>query len=596
MTTPKPLRIFCSYSHRDEAYLNELRDWLRGLEHQGLIESWHDREITPGWEWDEAIDKNLRTADIILFLVSSAFMASDYVYENEIGKAVERHKKGEARVIPIIVRPADWQWTSFGKLQALPKDAKPITTWPNRDEAWLDVLKGVRRAVEKLLVERQERAVKERYRKEVEEAWTDNKVSAAEVERLDALASDLGLSADTAAHIERQIMGDNKEAILERQDRERQDRLDELYARARRSHQNQEWQAVVDIFAQIHAEDPTYPDSEELLASAREALEAQESGRRVAAIYAEGQRHMDAGEWQQALRCFEQVRQLRPGYRETEELLSRARQKLAPLRTVEVPDLSGQEVSQASSTLANEGLELGARNEIWSATVPKGQIIEQRPVARTEVEAGSLVSITVSLGSQPELPALAGSSWALFLRGLVLAIFGLALLVMPTVLNVSGSGFFRLASAIVMILDWVFATIDAKTRAGRRRWLSIQGRISLGLGLLTFVTWLVAWLTTWLVPSLTDIELEFPRYLVGLWAIVIGSIRIRAAIQLSWETKYSLLMGASGGLLILFGVGAWVLPYSPFWWSPLGYLALLSGITLIALLWVWNRERSGAVE
>jgi hypothetical protein len=299
--------------------------------------------------------------------------------------------------------------------------------------------------------------------------------------------------------------------------------------------------AVVDVFARIHSEEADYPDREGLLASAREALEALEG-------------------------------------------------------MVKVPDLSGQEVSRASSTLANEGLELDARNEIWSATVPKGQIIEQRPVARTEVEAGGLVSITVSSGPQPELPALAGSSWGLFLRGLVLAIFGLALLVVPIVLNTPGSGFFRLASAIVMILDWVFATIDAKTRAGRRRWLLIQGRISLGLGLVTFVTLLLAWLTTWRVPSLPDIELELARYLVGLWAIVIGSIRIRAAMQLSWETKYLLLMGASGGLLIFFGMGAWVLPKSPFWWSPLGYLALLSGITLLALLWVWNRERSGAVE
>jgi hypothetical protein len=158
MTTeaPKPLRIFCSYSHRDEEHLNDLRDWLRGLERQELIEWWHDREISPGWEWEEAIDKNLRTADIILLLVSPAFMASDYVYEREISKAVERHDWGEAHVIPIIVRPADWTWASFGKLQALPKDARPITTWPNRDEAWLDVVRGIRKAVQELLVSARE--------------------------------------------------------------------------------------------------------------------------------------------------------------------------------------------------------------------------------------------------------------------------------------------------------------------------------------------------------------------------------------------------------------------------------------------------------
>jgi hypothetical protein len=546
MTSPKPLRIFCSYAHEDEEHLDELRTTLRGLERQGLIEWWHDREIVPGWEWEEDIDKNLRTAELILLLVTPDFMSSDYVFEKEIDRAIERHQRGEARVIPIIVRPADWEWAPFGKLQALPKDAKPITTWLNQDEAWLDVVRGIRKAVEKRTSEPPDEPTDEqggylplRYREGLELAWADEKLNKREVEWLKDLAKRIGLSSSTAAGIERQIMGATKEAILEGQERE--NRLTGLYDQARQLHQNKEWRAVVDIFSRIHSEEADYPDREGLLASAREALEALEE-------------------------------------------------------MVKVPDLSGQEVSQASSTLANEGLELGARNEIWSATVPKGQIIEQRPVARTEVEAGSLVSITVSLGPQPELPALAGSSWALFLRGLVLAIFGLALLVIPTALNDPGSGFFRLASAIVMILDWVFATIDAKTRAGRRRWLLIQGRISLGLGLFTFVTLLLAWLTTWRIPSLPDIELELARYLVGLWAIVIGSIRIRAAMQLSWETKYLLLMGASGGLLIFFGMGAWVLPRSPFWWSPLGYLALLSGITLIALLWVWNRERSGAVE
>src|SRR5918995_5430136 len=108
MTTAaqKPLRVFCSYSHKDEEYLNVLRTWLRGLEWQGLIEWWHDREISPGWEWEESIDKHLRTADIILLLVTPDFMGSKYIYEQEIGKAVQRHDRGEARVIPIIVRPS----------------------------------------------------------------------------------------------------------------------------------------------------------------------------------------------------------------------------------------------------------------------------------------------------------------------------------------------------------------------------------------------------------------------------------------------------------------------------------------------------------
>jgi GTP-binding protein EngB required for normal cell division len=237
----KPVKAFCSYSHQDEQHLNKLRTSLRGLERQELIEWWHDRQISAGWEWEEAIDKNLRTADIILFLVSPALMASDYVYEKEIDRAIERHKRGEARVIPIITRPSDWKWTSFGKLQALPRDAKPITTWPNRDEAWLDVVRGIREAIEELLLERQIREAKERYRKAVEEAWTDGTLSDAEAEQFGALASKLGLSTDTAADIEREVMGDTIEAILEHQEEatrqeQRDHRLKDLYTRARRSH------------------------------------------------------------------------------------------------------------------------------------------------------------------------------------------------------------------------------------------------------------------------------------------------------------------------------------------------------------------------
>jgi hypothetical protein len=98
-------------------------------------------------EWEKAIDKDLRTADIILLLISPTFMATDFVDEKEIGLAVERHERGEARVIPIIVRPADWEWAPFGKVQPLPEEAKPITEWSNRDEAWLKVASGIRKAI-----------------------------------------------------------------------------------------------------------------------------------------------------------------------------------------------------------------------------------------------------------------------------------------------------------------------------------------------------------------------------------------------------------------------------------------------------------------
>ncbi|MFH1740846.1 MAG: TIR domain-containing protein [bacterium] len=152
--TMRPIRVFYSYSHKDEDLRNQLETHLSNLQRQGVIANWHDRRIIAGEEWKKEIDEHLEEADIILLLVSADFIASDYCYEIEMKRALERHENGEARVIPIILRPTEWAEAPFAKLQALPKDAKPVTTWqpndPNNDEAWLDVAKGIRRAAEGL--------------------------------------------------------------------------------------------------------------------------------------------------------------------------------------------------------------------------------------------------------------------------------------------------------------------------------------------------------------------------------------------------------------------------------------------------------------
>ncbi len=153
----RSVRLFYSYSHKDEAYRDELEEHLSLLKRQGLIHTWHDRRIGAGEEWQGAIDESFEAANVILFLVSAAFLASDYCYDREMKRALEKHEAGDARVIPIIIRPVDWSGAPFSKLQALPKDAKPVTSWPNRDEAWADVAKGVRKAIGELLVGAQEK-------------------------------------------------------------------------------------------------------------------------------------------------------------------------------------------------------------------------------------------------------------------------------------------------------------------------------------------------------------------------------------------------------------------------------------------------------
>ncbi len=144
------IEVFFSYAHKDEELRDELANHLKLLERQGVISAWHDRQITAGTNWEGQIDEHLESAKIILLLVSADFLASDYCYDVELKRAMERHEAKEARVIPIILREVDWQGASFGKLQALPKNAEPVTNWPNRDRAFADIARGIRRAVEEL--------------------------------------------------------------------------------------------------------------------------------------------------------------------------------------------------------------------------------------------------------------------------------------------------------------------------------------------------------------------------------------------------------------------------------------------------------------
>lgn len=139
--------LFFSYCHVDERLRDQLEVHLAMLKRDGLIETWHDRRIVAGSNLDETISEQLEQADVILLLVSADFIASDYCYSNEMGRALERQNSGEARVIPVILRACDWHGAPFGKLLAAPTDARPVTSWPNQDEAFTDVAKAIRKAI-----------------------------------------------------------------------------------------------------------------------------------------------------------------------------------------------------------------------------------------------------------------------------------------------------------------------------------------------------------------------------------------------------------------------------------------------------------------
>ena len=149
-----PLKVFYSYAHEDEAQRDRIDEHLELLQRQNLIVGWHDRHIVPGTEWNEVIGETLASADIVLLLVSRAFMASAYVNEVEIPEAIKAHESGGVRVVPILLEEVTgWEKAPFAKLHILPSETKPISDWDDPVEAFRDIAWGIRRVARDIIIE-----------------------------------------------------------------------------------------------------------------------------------------------------------------------------------------------------------------------------------------------------------------------------------------------------------------------------------------------------------------------------------------------------------------------------------------------------------
>jgi tetratricopeptide (TPR) repeat protein len=143
------LNVFISYAHEDAKLCGQLLKHLSQLQREG-VQGWYDRRITAGTEWAGEIDEHLNTAGIILLLISPDFLASKYCYDVEMNRAVARHDQGQARVVPVILRPCDWKNSPFAGFNALPSDGKPVIDWKTHDHGFLNVVEGLRAVVSEL--------------------------------------------------------------------------------------------------------------------------------------------------------------------------------------------------------------------------------------------------------------------------------------------------------------------------------------------------------------------------------------------------------------------------------------------------------------
>ena len=151
------VNVFISYSHVDREHCKELKKHLNPLKKAKLIDSWEDGELLPGDNWDEVIKKNLDEADIVLFLLSIDFLNSNYIEKNEIKLAIEKHKKGKLKIVPIMLRKCYIDGTIFSQTQGLPTGLEPIQSkkWDSQDDAYFNVVNGLSKIIKKLIADKE---------------------------------------------------------------------------------------------------------------------------------------------------------------------------------------------------------------------------------------------------------------------------------------------------------------------------------------------------------------------------------------------------------------------------------------------------------
>ena len=142
--------IFISYAHEDEDLKKELDKYLKVLKRSSKVQVWNDRELIGGQEWDQTIMSELNKANIILLLISVDFNASDFIWEKELASAMKRHEEGTAHVVPIILRKCEWRSMPYAKLQALPRNATPVTEYADRDAAFTEIAIGIEKLVDQV--------------------------------------------------------------------------------------------------------------------------------------------------------------------------------------------------------------------------------------------------------------------------------------------------------------------------------------------------------------------------------------------------------------------------------------------------------------
>ena len=148
------LSVFICYAHANERTVKQLIPSLKVLARRGYIATWRDTDLVPGEDWDETIKERLTEADIILFMVSTDFLASKYITEQERPLAMALMAEGKATVVPVLLSPCSWRDEDFARLEKLPRKDDPVSSISPRDVAWFMVEEGLKKVAEQAVSNR----------------------------------------------------------------------------------------------------------------------------------------------------------------------------------------------------------------------------------------------------------------------------------------------------------------------------------------------------------------------------------------------------------------------------------------------------------
>ncbi len=273
---PTPLKTFIIYAHEDRSTVNAIRGQLRIFEKREVLQIWDDGEILAGQDWDKSIKLKLESAQLILLFISVDFLNSEYIEKTELQAALQRHRDGEAKLIPIIVRPCFWQeYFELGKFQALPPQAKPILSHDAHaiDDAYHAVALGIKAAADEML---QKIAAAEKKRQEELELENRQKAEAEKqkqkAERLqkqDEIAWKAALAAIEKAVSEREKMNalevylDEPHHLLHRVEAETQFEALQTAETARKIAEKQREQQLLEAERKKRGIEPTDPERKE---------------------------------------------------------------------------------------------------------------------------------------------------------------------------------------------------------------------------------------------------------------------------------------------------------------------------------------------